>query len=224
MFIELVLADDSVTASGVEVLVNVLENDQANEGLEISSFTQPSVGSVALQDGQLLVTLPRSFAGSTTFTYSAVDVSGEPKTASVEVFSVNALTPAAELVDPTEAAEEIVTPTAVFETVSSLFDGIVSFELSTLQFSFVTVAPLLVGGLWFAFRQRAQLLSVTTLESGQTIAVERLRGGERLVGHQALVWGTRRSRTRGGQKQVLVETDSNTRMWVPVTRLTDTGY
>jgi large repetitive protein len=68
--------DHATTLAGEPVVIPVLDND-IGEGLYLVGLTQPSNGSIGVQDGSLLVYTPAAgFVGLDSFTYSISDAAG----------------------------------------------------------------------------------------------------------------------------------------------------
>ena len=90
-----VAKDDSATtnedkATDIDVLSN--DSDAEDDTLSVSSFTQPSNGTVSENDdGTLTYTPEKDFNGSDSFTYKATDgtADSEPATVSITVTTVN---------------------------------------------------------------------------------------------------------------------------------------
>lgn len=77
--------DEATTPSGTPVEIPVLDNDPT-QGLTVESVTQPANGSVVINaDGTVTYTPNAGFSGTDTFTYTAVDASGQEVTQTVTV-------------------------------------------------------------------------------------------------------------------------------------------
>ncbi len=222
-FVALEAVDDSVSVTDARTEVDVLENDVFEGFVSITELTQPSFGMVEVgPDGTVIVDLPRSFAGNVAFTYTARDERGVESTARVEVFSVNVLAPAGELVDP--KAEPIESVEGVLTRVETLFGGLIEVELSTLQVAALGFAPLVLGILYLILRRRDELVSVTGVPVWSTIAAKGTDDTAVLLRHDQLGWATARTRLSHGTSEVLVDVPGKDPVWVPANHLTDTGY
>ena len=94
------LDDTASTSSGVEVIIDVLQNDtRANSGsLSVTNLTQPSNGTVELNgDGTVIYTPGSAFTGEDSFTYRATDgkLDSNIATVTVEVLAAKNLLPVA---------------------------------------------------------------------------------------------------------------------------------
>ena len=69
---------------GIPVTINSLTNDTGTQ-LTLTATTQPAHGSVSITNNRLVYTPPAGFTGTTTFTYTATDASGQSVTAQVTV-------------------------------------------------------------------------------------------------------------------------------------------
>ncbi|MGE3277325.1 MAG: MBG domain-containing protein, partial [Vicinamibacterales bacterium] len=80
--------DDTTTAvSGTPLTITVLSNDTdpENDPLTVTTFTQPTAGTVTKVGNQLVYTPPTWFSGTVTFTYTVSDGKGGTDTATVTV-------------------------------------------------------------------------------------------------------------------------------------------
>ena len=76
--------DSATTPMGIPVTISSLTNDTGTQ-LTLTATTQPAHGSVSITNNRLVFTPPAGFTGTTTFTYTATDASGQSVTAQVTV-------------------------------------------------------------------------------------------------------------------------------------------
>ena len=76
--------DSATTPMGIPVTINSLTNDTGTQ-LTLTATTPPAHGSVSITNNRLVFTPPAGFTGTTTFTYTATDASGQSVTAQVTV-------------------------------------------------------------------------------------------------------------------------------------------
>ena len=82
-----VAQDDNATTDGSEVTIDVLGNDTDadSDPLSLITTTQPTNGTVAIANGQLVYTPNQGFVGTDSFTYTISDGNGQTATATVQV-------------------------------------------------------------------------------------------------------------------------------------------
>ena len=213
--------DDHFVASDSALRVDVLDNDRLAAGAEIISVTQPEVGSVVIEDGELLISVPPSFGGGFDFAYAISDASGRESSATVTVLSVNVLTPSVDVADP---AGPLTSVSEVFERASELFDGLLRIRLSTSQLAILALGPLVFFVLSYFLLRREDLLSITNTSRNRPVEVGAKEGALPLR-HDALVWG--RGKTRrlpNGKSKTLIEVPDGDRTWVDSDFVVATGY
>ena len=216
--------DDSFVASSEFSRVDVLSNDTGDSGLRLVSVGQPTVGSVAIaEDGLIEVTFPDSFAGSIEFEYVVTDDSGAVRSALVIVESSNILGAASEFLTGPE--ETSVTVGALGSRVQTIYGDLIELRLSTFQLTALSLAPMLLGLLYWAVRERDHLVSVTSVVSGDVVLGSlRSDGSVFPLRHDALVWTRNRTRKRNGRSETLVRLGDGQQVWVPSAKIADTGY
>jgi hypothetical protein len=100
-----VAVSDAISVNaGASVLVNVLGND-GGIGLSLTGVTQPTHGSVVIQDGQVLYTAPVGYTGADAFSYTETDSEGQTATANVAVTVLQVLVPPTPATDTTTVVE-----------------------------------------------------------------------------------------------------------------------
>ena len=221
--IALVANDDAFTLADDSGAMDVLANDQGN-GLSVVSVSAPTVGSVELlPDGRVLVTLPESFAGSTSFQYRVVDASGQAASANVVVESGNVLAGVSELVEVND--EPLASVGALLGEIETLYQELIDIRLSAAQTTALVFSPITLGCLYFLFRRNESLMSVTGVRCGTFLPAEQYghRTKARLR-HDQVVWFGGRSRRRNGKREYLIEASDGLRAWVPAENVTDTGH
>lgn len=221
-FSAVLAVNDSLGVSSDQVVLDVLGNDSFGTDPRLVSVTQPAIGAAEIVDGDLVVSLPPSFAGDISFTYTISDESGVQSTATVEVFSVNVLAPAGERIDAESAPAQ--SPSEVLDRIGSLFTGLVQIQLTPLQLTTLAFGPLLLGLVRLLFVRRDELLSVTSTARTSDVGlvadddVFKLR-------HNALVWSTNTNRmqsNKGGKTRIDLPNGDQT--WIDSDRIVDTGY
>ena len=221
-FAELLAVDDTVAIAGDLATVDVLSNDTFGNQATIQNVSQPVVGSVVIEnDGSLTVSLPPSFAGEFSFMYTLADESGATSTATVMVLAANVLASAGGSSDPTP---EVSSVGDFFGRTTSLFTGLVSIRLSSVQVTSLAIAPILSGLLVFAFRRREELVSVTNYQRSRAVGLNTKQGPFKLR-HNSLIWSTRKTRrSKDGTNQTQVELANGQKTWIDSHLVVDTGY
>lgn len=221
-FVELTANDDSFGVTQDVLSLDVLANDTFSGMARIVSVDQPTVGSVSIENDELVVSLPPSFAGDLVFTYVMSNESGVESTASVTVHSLNVLAPAGQTA--TTEPDVLVSRDAISERVVGLFTGLLEIRLNSVQLGFLAIAPLLTGLLALVLRRRDVLVSVTNSPRSRSVALDFDRGMFNLR-HNALVWSSGRTRKiSNGKLKTLVELPNGERTWVDTDLIIDTGY
>ena len=221
-FAELLAVDDTVAIAGDLATIDVLSNDTFGNQATIQNVSQPVVGSVVIEnDGSLTVSLPPSFAGEFSFMYTLADESGATSTATVMVLAANVLASAGGSSDPTP---EVSSVGDFFGRTTSLFTGLVSIRLSSVQVTSLAIAPILFGLLVFAFRRREELVSVTNYQRSRAVGLNTKQGPFKLR-HNSLIWSTRKTRrSKDGTNQTQVELANGQKTWIDSHLVVDTGY
>ena len=216
----LAAVDDRVAAEQDVLRIDILGNDNFGSSPRIVSVVQPLVGSVSIENDQLVVSVPPSFAGELDFDYVLTDESGVESTASVTVFSLNVLSSASG-VDEVDRGSS---PGQVLGRVGSLFVGLAEIRLDTVQLSVLALGPVVFGLLRWLLRRHEDLLSITRTSRTRSVALGS-EGGDFRLRHDALVWGRGKTRKlKGGKSETLVELPNGERTWVDSALIIDTGY
>jgi len=220
-FVRIDAVDDTLSASESRVIVEVLANDIVGDEARIVSVGQPEIGSATIDNGRLVVDVPRSYGGEVSFTYTISDQSGVASTATVRLISVNVLSVVNDLV---ETESPIDSPGEAFQQVASVFGGLIDVRLSAIHLTALATAPLFLGAIVLLLGRRESLMSVTNVSWPRTVDFQSDAGSGTLR-HDAVVWSTRKNRKSAvGGKQTRVVLASGERGWIDVDLLTDTGY
>ena len=139
------------------------------------------------------------------------------------VESTDVLGPAQELLTVSDD-----TPTSIRELgsrVQTLYSDLIQIRLSGFQLSALSIAPLLLGLLYWALRDRNSLVSVTTVSVNTEIAAI-VQGDGKVVKlrHDGLLFARNRTRRRNGVRERLVILRSGQVAWVDASKIVDTGY
>ena len=219
-FVDVFAEPDRISVSDDVTAINVIANDTYGPNPQILSVTQPLIGSVELVNGGIEVTMPPSFAGDIVFTYTLTDDTGTVSTAEVAVFSVNVLSPAGNRVT---AEEELTSVADVFGRATTLFTGLFSIRLTTVQLTVLGFGPVVFGLLRILFVRREDLLSVTSTARSRSVAAP-VADAVFSLRHDAIVWSDGKKRTHNGVRQVRIELPNGAVSWLDETTVTDTGF
>lgn len=214
--------DDTFALSTLTQTLDVLANDIGGGNGSIESISQPSVGSATrAEDNMIEVTLPESFAGSITFTYTLLDDLGTVTTATVTVESLNLLSDVRELVD--NETTELTSVEGFSERSEALVGELVQIRVSVLQLSVLSFAPFMLAVLYLILRARDQLVELTGVTSGETLHASHLSGTSSTpLRHDEVVWT--RSTWFGRRKTTRVTLSNGEVVSVPTDSLRDTGF
>lgn len=205
------------------MLFNPLENDTFGGAAMIIAVSQPEVGSVVIEDNMLRVSVPPSFAGDLSFTYTITDESGAEATATVEVLSANVLSPANDRVDA-EDGLGVDTFGELADRFSTLFGGLLRVRLTSVQLSSLALAPLVFALFRWRFARREILVSVTNTPRNRTVDSDWNQGLFKLR-HDAVVWTFGKTRKlSNGKVATLVELPNGERSWIDSDLIVDTGF
>ena len=220
----LLAVDDSFSSTTSSQVFNLVANDEFSSDVQVTSVTQPEIGSVVLlENGLAEVTIPEDFSGSISFEYEIIDENNNVSSATVVVQAASLLLSANNIVEEAEETE-LTSFDGLTERTQRLFDDLVDVRLSGFQISSLSLAPPLLIGLFLALRRRSRYVAVNRVCLGEAIAQYPADGALQPIRHDQLLWSTNRTRTVRNEPQTLLETPRGTRVWVPTRNIVDTGY
>ena len=221
-FTAIVAVNDSIGVSTDQAVLDVIANDSFGSAGRLVSVTQPAVGSAEIVDGELVVSLPPSFAGDLSFDYTITDESGVESTASVQVFSVNILAPTGASIDA--QPEPFTSANDVIGRLGSLVLGLVEIRLNSLQLSALAFGPPLFGLMLVRFTRREDLVSVTNTARTSNVGLDTDDGVFKLR-HNAVAWTTGKTRKQpSGRQQTRIELPNGEQSWIDTNLIVDTGF
>ena len=221
-FTNVLATSDRFAATEQVTIIDVLANDSYGSNGRISNITQPAVGSVAIINGQLEITMPPSYSGTTSFTYTLTDDTGTTSQTTVEIVGANVLSALTQTTNETEEAPTFTE--AVFARTSALFTGLVSIRLTTNQLSLLATGPLFLGLLRLAVVKRDYLLAVTSSSRAHPVSAPLNGTDDYELRHDAYLWTKGRLRTHKGTRQIQVELPNGKRSWIDRSLTTEIHY